>query len=136
MGTRWKIISVTALLLAVAALGLGIAQMTGLNLEEATARGDETIYIDLSTVMLKYDDPLRGMFGDITYRRVFEDALWYQINNPQVSEETRVQAFAIVGLMHENRGTEIDEEQYAILMDAVGQVWGPAIVAILEDELQ
>lgn len=133
MSTFWKVVCIVALLMATVALGVSISALRG---ETPTARSDEPVYIDLSTVMLKYDDPLRGMSGSITYRQVFEDALWYQINNPQVSEETRVEAFAIVGLMHENRGTEITEAQYVILMDAVQQVWGPAIVAILEDELQ
>jgi hypothetical protein len=133
MSKLWKGVCMIALLMAVAALGVSISALRG---ETPTARSDEPVYIDLGRVMLKYDDPLRGMSGSITYKQVFEDALWYQINNPQVSKETRVEAFAIVGLMHENRGTAITEVQYVILMDAVQQVWGPAIVAILEDELQ
>jgi hypothetical protein len=133
MSKLWKGVCMIALLMAVAALGVSISALRG---ETPTARSDEPVYIDLGRVMLKYDDPLRGMSGSITYKQVFEDALWYQINNPQVSKETRVEAFAIVGLMHENRGTAITEAQYVILMDAVQQVWGPAIVAILEDELQ
>ena len=135
MSKFWKGVCVSALLMALVAFGMSLSVLIGAG-EAPTARGDEPIYIDLSAVMLKYDDPLRGMAGSITYKQVFEDALWYQINNPQVSEETRVEAFAIVGLMHENRGTEITEAQYAILMDAVQQVWGPAIVAVLEAELQ
>jgi hypothetical protein len=134
MTRGWKAAVVAAIVLACVAVGLAIAAWA--DVEIAQSDPNAPIYIDLSTVMLKYDDPLRGMSGSITYRQIFEDALWYQINNPQQSSEQRVEAFAIVGLMHENRGTEITEAQYDILMDAVQQIWGPAIVAILEDELQ
>jgi hypothetical protein len=86
--------------------------------------------------MLRYDDPMRNMSGDVTYGRVFEEALWWQINDPNVSLEERVQAFTMVGLMHEGRGAEIDAKQRDILMTAVKRVWGPVVVAVVEKELR
>ena len=135
MSTKWKVLVCASLVLALAGVGIGLAAFFGLDVEVAQD-ADAPVLIDLSKVLLKYDDPMRGMAGMITYRQVFQDALWYQINNPQVSEDVRVECFLIVGLMQENRGTEITQTQYDILMNAVQQVWGPAVVGILEEELQ
>ena len=133
MTTRWKILIVVTALIASLAAGLSVVNWLGLDVE--IAQGDE-VYIDLKKVMLHYDDPMRGMAGEVTYRQVFQDALWWQINDPQTSLEERVQAFMMVGLMHEGRGTEIDEKQRDILMRAVKTVWGPGVVAVVEKELK
>lgn len=136
MSRVWKGVCVFALVLAAAALGVGVAVWTGVEYEAPTARSDAPVYIDLTKLMLQYDDPLRGMDGSITYRKVFQDALWWQITDPQVSEATRVDAFFIVGALHEGRGAELTPEQYEILIEAVQRVWGPAVVAVVEAELQ
>jgi len=38
--------------------------------------------------------------------------------------------------MNEGRSTEITQDQYDILIAAVQQVWGPAVVATIEEDLQ
>ena len=134
MTTRWKIVIVATALIASLAAGLSIANWLGLDVEIAQGPGGP-ISIDLKKVMLRYDDPMRGMAGEITYRQVFQDALWWQINDPQTPLEERVQAFLMVGLMHEGRGTEIDEKQRDILMKAIKTVWGPGVVTMVEKEL-
>lgn len=136
MSTLWKFACVVALLMALAALGMSVVVWRSTQAETPTARGDEPVYIDLNKVMLKYNDPMRNMDGMITYRQVFQDALWWQIMDPHVSEDVRVECFGIVGILSEGRGTEITQAQYAILMNAVQRVWGPAVVDILEKELQ
>lgn len=136
MSTLWKVVvCVTAL---VAALGLGLAAATwmGLDAEIAQSDPDAPIYVDLTQLMLKYDDPMRNMSGYITYRNVFQDALWWQIMDPHASEENRMECFLMVGMLAEGRGVEITQAQYDILMGAVQQVWGPAVVAAVEEELQ
>jgi len=135
MSRVWKGACVLAVILAAAAFGISLANWMGIEYEEPTARGGSPVYVDLKQVMLRYDDPMRGMAGEITYRQVFQDALWWQINDPQTSVEERVQAFLMVGLMHEGRGTEIDEKQRDILMKAIKTVWGPGVVTMVEKEL-
>ena len=136
MSTAWKVLCIVALLVAVAALGIGVASLAGVTYEAPTARGDETVYVDLSKLMLKYNDPMRNMSGMITYRNVFQDALWWQIMDPHVSEDVRAECFGMAGILSEGRGTEITQTQYDILMAAVQQVWGPAVVAAIEEDLQ
>lgn len=141
MATGWKIVSVVALLLAVAALGLGIMQMAGIDLEEAIARGGNGqgqghAYGNLKKVIAKYDDPMRGMSGMITYRDVFQNALWYQINNPLVDEVTRIECFTIAGMLHENNTAELTEAQHDTLMEAVELMWGPVVLDALEEDME
>lgn len=136
MSRGWKAATVATAMVAALALGLAIAAFSGLSYESPTARNDEPVTIDLTRLMLRYDDPMRGMSGEITIRKVFQDALWWQIMDPQASEETRAEAFFIVGVMQEGRGTELTQVQYDLLMDAVQRVWGPAILAEIEAELQ
>lgn len=136
MSTLWKFACIVALLMAVAALGISIGVLRGVAPEAPTARADEPVYVDLSKVMLQYNDPMRNMDGMITYRQVFQDALWWQIMDPHVSEDVRAECFGMAGILSEGRGTEITQAQYDILMGAVQQVWGPAVVAAIEEELQ
>jgi hypothetical protein len=135
MSTKWKVLVCVSLALAVAGVGIGLAAFLRLDVEVAQD-ADAPVYIDLNKVMLKYNDPMRNMDGMITYRQVFQDALWWQIMDPHVSEDIRAECFGMAGILSEGRGTEITQAQYDILMNAVQQVWGPAVVVILEEELQ
>jgi hypothetical protein len=134
MNTIWKAVIVGAALIAALAFGMATAAL--FDVQVAQSDPEAPVTIDLTRLMLRYDDPMRGMSGEITIRQVFQDALWWQIMDPQASEETRAEAFFIVGVMQEGRGTELTQAQYDLLMDAVQRVWGPAILAAIEAELQ
>lgn len=136
MNRGWKIAIVVTAIVASLAAGLSVGSWLGLDVEIAQSDPDAPVYVDLSKLMLKYNDPLRNMSGTITYRQVFQDALWWQIMDPHVSEDMRAECFMLAGLLSEGRGTEITQDQYAILMEAVQQVWGPAVMAQVEAELQ
>lgn len=136
MKTIWKVLCIVALLLSAASVGMSVAVFMGVDVEIAQSDPDAPVYIDLSKLMLKYDDPMRNMSGYITYRSVFQDALWWQIMDPHVSEEVRAECFGMAGILAEGRGTEITQAQYEILMAAVQQVWGPSVVAVIEEELR
>lgn len=136
MNRGWKIAIVVTAIVASLAAGLSIGSWLGLDVEIAQSDPDAPVYVDLSKLMLKYNDPLRNMSGTITYRQVFQDALWWQIMDPHVSEDVRAECFGMAGILSEGRGTEITQAQYDILMGAVQQVWGPAVVAAIEEELQ
>jgi len=136
MNRGWKIAIVVTAIVASLAAGLSIGSWLGLDVEIAQSDPDAPVYVDLSKLMLKYNDPLRNMSGTITYRQVFQDALWWRIMDPHVSEDMRAECFMLAGLLSEGRGTEITQDQYAILMEAVQQVWGPAVMAQVEAELQ
>ncbi|MCK9629026.1 MAG: hypothetical protein M0R37_10595 [Bacteroidales bacterium] len=133
MNTIWKAVIVGAALIAVLALGMATAAL--FDVEVAQSDPEAPVYIDLDELILRYDDPMRGMSGSITYRNVVQDALWYQINNPQVDEETRVELFTVVGVLHEGRSAEITQAQYDMLMDAVQLVWGPAVLSKLAEDM-
>ena len=135
MSKGWKIAIIITALVSSLAAGLSVGNLM-MGREAPTARGDETVYVDLSKLMLKYNDPMRNMSGMITYRDVFQDALWWQIMDPHVSEDVRAECFGMAGILSEGRGTEITQTQYDILMGAVQQVWGPAVVAAIEEDLQ
>lgn len=136
MKTGWKFAIIVTAIVASLAAGLSVANWLGLDVEIAQSNLEAPIYIDLTAVLLRYNDPLQGMSGSITYRQVLQDALWWQIMDPHGSELTRMECFTIVGMLHEGRSAEISPEQYDILLNAVQRVWGPAIVAVLEAELQ
>lgn len=136
MKTVWKVVIIATAIVASLAAGLSIVNWLGLDVEIAQSDPEAPVYIDLSQLMLKYDDPMRNMSGMITYRDVFQDALWWQIMDPHVSEEIRAECFGMAGVLSEGRGTEITQAQYEILMQAVQQVWGPNVVAAVEAELQ
>ncbi len=131
MTTRWKIAVVAALLLACAALGLAVAVWVATDVEIAQS-GDD-LRVNLSQVFLQYEDPLQGIgLEQVTVRRVIQDALWYQLMNPQSPEGQRAEIFFMIGLFNEGRSAEITPEQYAILQEAIRQVWGPAVIAEIE----
>ncbi len=130
MNTIWKSVIVGAALIAVLALGMATAAL--FDVEVAQSDPEALVTIDLTRLMLRYDDPMRGMSGEITIRQVFQDALWWQIMDPQASAETRAEAFFVVGVMQEGRGTELTQAQYDLLMEAVHRVWGPAVLAEIE----
>lgn len=136
MNRGWKVAIVVTAIVASLAAGLSIGSWLGLDVEIAQSDPGALVYIDLSKLMLKYNDPLRNMSGTITYRQVFQDALWWQIMDPHVSEDVRAECFGMAGILSEGRGTEITQTQYDILMAAVQQVWGPAVVAAIEEDLQ
>lgn len=136
MSMMWKVLVCVGLALAVVALGVALAAFLGLDSEIAQSSSAGTITVDLNQVMLKYDDPMQNMHGLLTYRQVFQDALWWQIMDPSVADDVRTEAFLMVGLLNEGRTTEITQEQYDILIAAVQQVWGPRVVQRLEEDLQ
>jgi len=136
MSTGWKIAIVVTALVASLAAGMSIGSWMGLDAEIAQSDPGAVVYVDLNELMLKYDDPMRNMSGSITYRQVFQDALWWRIMDPHVSEDMRAECFMLAGLMNEGRSTEITQDQYDILIAAVQQVWGPAVVATIEEDLQ
>lgn len=133
MTAGWKAIVVIALLIACVAGGVAIAALQAVDVE--IAQGDpETIYIDMTQVMLRYFDQLNGIGPqNLTVRQVIQDALWYQVNNPQVSEQTRMECFTMINLFHEGRATEITQAEYDILIEAMQIVWGPGIIAQFQD---
>lgn len=142
MTTKWKTMIVATALLAALAFGLSVnsywAEIDGQIAARGNGQGGNGqghAYGNLKKVISKYDDPMRGMHHEITYRDVFQDALWYQINNPQVSEETRVECYTIVGMLHEGNTADLTEGQYDTLMEAVELVWGPAIIGAIQEEL-
>ena len=133
MTAGWKAIVVIALLIACVAGGVAIAALQAADVE--IAQGDpETIYIDMTQVMLRYFDQLNGIGPqNLTVRQVIQDALWYQVNNPQVAEETRMECFTMINLFHEGRATEITQVEYDILIESMQVVWGPGIIAQFQD---
>lgn len=130
MTTRWKIAVVSALLVACVALGAALAAWLAADVEIAQSDPDAPVYIDLTQVMLQYHDQLRGIGPqNLTVRQVIQDALWYQVNNPQATEQMRMECFAMIGLFHEGRATEITQAQYDVLLEAMQIVWGPGVLA-------
>jgi len=89
MSTGWKIAIVVTALVASLAAGMSIGSWMGLDAEIAQSDPGAVVYVDLNELMLKYDDPMRNMSGSITYRQVFQDALWWRIMDPHVSEDMR-----------------------------------------------
>ncbi|NLH79049.1 MAG: hypothetical protein GX465_18675 [Acidobacteria bacterium] len=133
MMTRgWKAAVVAAIVLACAAVGLAVAAWA--DVEIAQSDPEAPIYIDMTEVMLRYYDQLNGIGPqNLTVRQVIQDALWYQVNNPQVAEETRMECFTMINLFHEGRATEITQVEYDILIEAMQVVWGPGIIAQFQD---
>jgi len=128
MSTIWKVLICVSLALAAVGAGIGTAAFLGLDVEVAQD-ADAPVMIDLTQVVLRYQDPMRGIgLEEITVRSVIQDALWYRINDTRVDEETRVECFAMVGLFHEGRATEITQAQYDILTAAIAEVWGPGVI--------
>jgi len=135
MTTRWKAVIIVIGLVAALAAGMATAALLDIEIAQGNGQGQGHAYGNLKKVISKYDDPMRGMHHEITYRDVFQDALWYQINNPQVAEETRVECFTVVGMLHEGNTADLTEDQYETLMEAVELVWGPAIISAIQEEL-
>jgi hypothetical protein len=137
MNTKWKIVIVATVLIASFAAGLSVVNLLDLEIAQGNGQGQGQghAYGNLKKVITQYDDPMRGMSGRITYRNVFQDALWYQINNPLVDEATRVECYTIVGMIHEGNVAELTEAQHTVLMDAVELMWGPAILSALEEDM-
>ena len=133
MTTGWKVVVVMTLLLACIAGGLAIAALQAADVE--IAQGDpETIYIDMTEVMLRYYDQLNGIGPqNLTVQQIIQDALWYQVNNPQVPEQTRMECFTMINLFHEGRATEITQAEYDILIEAMQILWGPGIIGQFQD---
>jgi len=128
MSTTWKVIVIAIGLLASLAAGMAIGALSKLDVEIAQD-ADAPVMIDLTQVILRYQDPMRGIgLEEITVRSVIQDALWYKINDTRVDEETRAECFAMTGLFHEGRATEITQAQYDILTGAIAEVWGPAVI--------
>ena len=126
----WKMLVIAALVLACTALGMSVAIWMGADVEVAQGDPEAPIYIDMTQVILRYYDPLNGIGPqNLTVRQVIQDALWYQVNNPQVSEQTRMECFTMISLFHEGRATEITQAEYDILIEAMQIVWGPGILA-------
>jgi hypothetical protein len=128
MKTVWKVLVVLSLLLSAAASGISVAAFLGVDVEVAQS-GPEDVRIDLTQVVLRYQDQLTGIgLEQITVRQVIQDALWFRINDASVDVETRTECFTMVGLFHEERATDVTQAQYDILMDAIADVWGPAVI--------
>jgi hypothetical protein len=128
MSTLWKTLVVGAMVLSVLAAGLSLAMLGALDVEVAQS-GPEDVRIDLTQVVLRYQDQLTGIgLEQITVRQVIQDALWFRINDASVDVETRTECFTMVGLFHEERATEVTQAQYDILMGAIADVWGPAVI--------
>lgn len=127
MSTIWKALVCASLALAVLGAGLGGAALLALDVE--VAQSGPEVRIDLTQVVLRYQDQLTGIgLEQITVRQVIQDALWFRINDASVDVETRTECFTMVGLFHEERATEVTQAQYDILMDAIADVWGPAVI--------
>lgn len=127
MSTRWKALVCASLALAVLGAGLGGAALLALDVE--VAQSGPEVRIDLTQVVLRYQDQLTGIgLEQITVRQVIQDALWFRINDASVDVETRTQCFTMVGLFHEERAAEVTQAQYDILMEAIADVWGPAVI--------
>lgn len=134
MTTGWKIAIVAAIVLACMALGMAVSAWLATDVEMAQSDPNAPIYIDMTEVMLRYYDQLNGIGPqNLTVRQVIQDALWYQVNNPQVSEQTRMECFTMINLFHEGRATEITQAEYDILIEAMQIVWGPGIIAQFQD---
>lgn len=132
MSTLWKVLVCVSLALAAVGAGIGTAAFLGLDVEVAQD-ADAPVMIDLTQVILRYQDPLQGIgLEQITVRQVVQDALWFRINNAQVDVETRAECFAMVSLFHEGRAMEITAAQYALLSTAIREVWGPAVIQAFE----
>lgn len=137
MTTRWKAVIIVIGLIAALAAGMATAALLDMEIAQGgNGQGQGHAYGNLKKIIAQYDDPMRGMSGRITYRNIFQDALWYQINNPLVDEATRVECYTIVGMIHEGNVTELTEAQHAILMDAVELMWGPAVLSKLAEDME
>ncbi len=137
MTTRWKAVIIVIGLVAALAAGMATAALLDMEIAQGgNGQGQGHAYGNLKKIITQYDDPMRGMSGRITYRNIFQDALWYQINNPLVDEATRVECYTIVGMIHEGNVTELTEAQHAILMDAVELMWGPAVLSKLAEDME
>jgi hypothetical protein len=127
MSTLWKTLVVGAMVLSVLAAGLSLAMLGALDVE--VAQSGPEVRIDLTQVVLRYQDQLTGIgLEQITVQQVIQDALWFRINDASVDVETRTECFTMVGLFHEERATEVTQAQYDILMGAIADVWGPAVI--------
>lgn len=136
MSNWWKIAVIVTALVAALAAGMATAALLDMEIAQGNGQGQGHAYGNLKKIITQYDDPMRGMSGRITYRNVFQDALWYQINNPLVDEVTRVECYTIVGMIHEGNVAELTEAQHAILMDAVELMWGPAVLSKLAEDME
>lgn len=137
MTTRWKAVIIVIGLVAALAAGMATAALLDMEIAQGgNGQGQGHAYGNLKKIITQYDDPMRGMSGRITYRNIFQDALWYQINNPLVDEATRVECYTIVGMIHEGNVTELTEAQHAILMDAVELMWEPAVLSKLAEDME
>ena len=135
MTTRWKVAIVAALVLACVAVGLAVAAWlaTDVEIAQSGVDPDAPLTIDLTQVVLQYNDQLRGIGPQqVTIRQVIQDSLWYQVNNPQATEQMRMECFSMINLFHEGRATEITQAQYAVLIEALQIVWGPGVLAQFE----
>ena len=83
MTTRWKAVIIVIGLVAALAAGMATAALLDMEIAQGgNGQGQGHAYGNLKKIITQYDDPMRGMSGRITYRNIFQDALWYQINNP------------------------------------------------------
>jgi hypothetical protein len=96
------------------------------------------IPVPLGSVLLKYEDPIQNIPAqELTFRKVFQDALWWRVNDPETDQDTRARCFGLISLVNGDIGhaTALQPDDLEILMESVRVVWGPGVVDAIEEQI-
>jgi hypothetical protein len=126
------------LIVKVVAVALLVVLIIVFGFDTEVPQGDLSLpeQIDLGLRVLAYEDPLRAIDSvNITTRRVLQDALWWCVNDPTTTDADRAACFYLISKIHEASTVEFSDAEEALVLDALQQVWGPAVIEQVTTEV-